>query len=1187
VKQGDKDVGPGELMATIMLVKPSGNLNLPYSNIANIADLTIDAHAPVISKMEVPSIEVGVGGMVQVTVTADGAGYTAVAGTVVNGIPLSSPRVTFSERSPGLYEIAYTVASGDSDVSPGELQVTVVISDPAGNLSSSYTIMAPNTLEVYTALPEALLAGTPEICEGESAELSVFFVGRGPWSFELSDGVSTRSFEDISESNYVFTVTPAVSSTYRILTVTDVNGVINTGTGVVSVEVVEKTFVEIINLASGYSVESEPVKLEANIPGGTFSGPGVISATGYFHPDLADTTNSPHTIYYTYTNVNGCVSVDSALVLVLGGEGVIYIPSEVTCANGEPFTVTAANLAGTTGSFRLLNSSSQSVEGIVDQGDNTAIISPSLLVPGIYTIEYKYFDEVERFLREDFEVEEIAAPVIVNLSEDSYCQGIEPFRLQANVGNAVFEGPGVSYSIIGYMFDPQDVEPGEITIKCSVTSEHGCVAFTEQTVWINFGPDVLFTIENACIPDEGGVIVFGNLTPNKLLMDSWNWDFGDPESGQDNSSNLTNPEHFYATSGVKRISLTATTTEGCTGSMVIDTLIGNLPLADFALISDCYISNQEIRFLDRTQSMNSEVDRLVWKFMNPGGGELGTAESSSSSDTVSFEFSEAGSYLVELISNNTHGCSDTVTKEIVLSKTISLASGKYLESFNSSEGLWTVHSENELESWVWDVPDFTGFTPVPGNRAWFTQLPESIIDYRENSWVQSPCFNFTGIENPFIELDLMRSFVPDLDGAVLQYQDVLEEGWKLVGDATSGMNWYNSSDIQYEPGGSSSGWTLLDVFNPDKQWVSAAHDLDVLAGNTIAKFRIAITTSGAEGTGNQGFAFDNIAINQRSQRTVLEYFTNSSDINSRSADDEVDAILTKSASGTIDLQYHMDYPGTDPMNINNPDPASSRAFYYGVPQVPYAILQGGVESDQRYTFDEIKAENIEEDVREISLGEPQFEVELEVTWTATGLDATTTVTCKVNSFIEFIQLYLVVFEKEVTAYTGGNGDSNFKNVVLDMLPTPAGKLLGDNWYNGKSDVRTNSWTYASFVEDLEDLGIAAFIQERSTGRILQAAVNYASGGPVSIGNGKEWGEILTTYPNPARDLLFVNIGERSGKDGVIELIDMSGQVVLNLEVPAGYQVIQLNIDYLNPGFYLVRWIESDQLRGYSKIIKAR
>ena len=105
VKQGDDDVGPGELMATIMLVKPSGNLNLPYSNIANIANLTIDAHAPVISRMEVPSVEVGVGGVVQLTITADGAGYSAVTGTSVNGIPLSSPRVTFSERSPGLYEI--------------------------------------------------------------------------------------------------------------------------------------------------------------------------------------------------------------------------------------------------------------------------------------------------------------------------------------------------------------------------------------------------------------------------------------------------------------------------------------------------------------------------------------------------------------------------------------------------------------------------------------------------------------------------------------------------------------------------------------------------------------------------------------------------------------------------------------------------------------------------------------------------------------------------------------------------------------------------------------------------------------------------------------------------------------------------------------------------------------------------
>ena len=155
----------------------------------------------------------------------------------------------------------------------------------------------------------------------ESAGLNVFLEGRSPWSFDLYDGATTTTYNNIAVNNYALTITPDQTATYRVTTVTDVNGVVNSGEGNPKVVVNEKTYVEIINLASGYSVEADPVELEANISGGTFSGPGVITATGYFDPGIADTIDSPHTIYYTFTNPNGCTSVASALVFVLGARG--------------------------------------------------------------------------------------------------------------------------------------------------------------------------------------------------------------------------------------------------------------------------------------------------------------------------------------------------------------------------------------------------------------------------------------------------------------------------------------------------------------------------------------------------------------------------------------------------------------------------------------------------------------------------------------------------------------------------------------------------------------------------------------------------------------------------------------------------------------------------------------------------
>ena len=44
-------------------------------------------------------------------------------------------------------------------------------------------------------------------------------------------------------------------------------------------------------------------------------------------------------------------------------------------------------------------------------------------------------------------------------------------------------------------------------------------------------------------------------------------------------------------------------------------------------------------------------------------------------------------------------------------------------------------------------------------------------------------------------MDLMKSFAPLTDGAVLQYQDVVSEGWKTIGNVGTGINWYNVTGL--------------------------------------------------------------------------------------------------------------------------------------------------------------------------------------------------------------------------------------------------------------------------------------------------------------------------------------------------------------------------------------------------------
>lgn len=1186
VMEGDTDVGPdaADFLVSVILVKPSGNTGLPFTTVTNASTLTIDANSPVILRLEVEDEVAGAGDTVRLSISADEADYICGAETEINGVPLSSSRVSLLELQDGLYELIYIVDIEDPSVSPGMLQASISMIDEAGNVSSAYSQIEPNQLEIYTNLPGAVLIGPPEICEGKEAELTILLSGRSPWSFDVSDGNSTTTYTNISSEEYIIPVSPVETTTYQLSSLRDVNGVENPEGVEFQISVIETTDVEIINLAPGYNVEADPVELEANIMGGVFSGPGVVSSTGIFYPYVADTVNSPHTIYYTYTNENGCISMDSALVYVVGANGDILIPDDEFCSNDEPFTATVFKNSGDAGSFTLLNADFDPVGGLTDNGDNTATINPQLIPEGSYTIEYQYNDGATLYLRRSFSVFAIEEPEILPLEESFFCQDATPVELHATIAEAFFEGPGVSGNVIeGFLFNPRAVEPGMHVITCSITNQYGCTARDTIHVEVLFSPELGFELSTECLPEGGEIVSFHNLCNQPSLVESWSWDFGDPESGEDNYSTLKDPSHYYRDQGLKTISLTASTYSGCMTSFEMETIIDSRPVADFTWISDCYSSSSGIKFVNLSSHGSATPDTILWTFRSSEGTLLGSISSETVLDTVSYPFEGVDNYLVDLLTVNKGGCSDEITREIILRPSLTPDNHSYLEEFDLNDGQWTTGSDNEVESWVWGEVDFSGYIPQGGEKAWYTNLPSGESGYEENSWIQSPCYDFTDFNQPLIQMDIMRSFYPYFSGAVLQYRDVVEEGWKTVGDSRPGINWYNFDNIASQPGGSYLGWGS-EEFTPDTEWVRAVHDLDQLAGKSNVAFRIAFGSIGRMSKGNQGFALNSLQVAERSKVAVLEHFTNYTDFASKLADNIVDSLGIRHSKELIDLQYHMAYPEADPMNTNNPDPPSTRSFIYGVSQVPYTVMNGGLYSYHRYSYSELVNSPLEDHLALLTLEIPAFDIELSVDWHNFGLEASTTVTCVADHFDQNIQLYVVVFESVVSNYEGPNGDTQFRNVVLDMLPTPAGKLLGDNWRMGYSDTRVNTWDYQLYVENLDELGVAAFIQDRTTGQILQAAVDYKDK-TVGIQKPASEKQELRIYPNPTRNTLYVDLGEESAANGMLEISDINGRVVYTENLSPGSEKFQLDIANLERGVYILQWIESGQRRGMAKIVK--
>jgi hypothetical protein len=617
----------------------------------------------------------------------------------------------------------------------------------------------------------------------------------------------------------------------------------------------------------------------------------------------------------------------------------------------------------------------------------------------------------------------------------------------------------------------------------------------------------------------------------------------------------------------------------------VDTVLADQPEVDFTWITDCFIPGTKTGFINTSLSEFAPLDTLMWTFTTSGGGVLGVIGTNEPRDTVEFQFTVRDQYEVELYVQSRAGCEGTSTREINLQPTVKLTEAGYEDEFNGNQSSWFPGSLDTVWSWKREEPDFNGFSQVDGDLAWFTDLPAGGEGYLENSWVQSPCFDFSDQKNPLIQLDLMKSFTPGYDGAVLQYQERSTEAWKTIGDVGDGLNWYNVTGLVNQPGGNDEGWGL-QLFDPDSEWVPASRELDVLAGMPHVKLRITIATGGIRDIGNQGFAFDNIFIGDRVRKSVLEHFTNSSCAICAEADAIVDNFTRDHAGSVIDLQYHTDFPGDDPMNENNPYPASIRSFYYGINAVPYAMLNGGTAPDMQYDFDGPEGMPDEGVLNQASLEIPVFDVNLEVDWMENSLEATTSVTCRADTFNSNIQLYVAVIETEVTAYQGVNQDTLFQNVVLDMLPSSTGTPLADAWSNWMSEARTFSWEYKDYIEDTEELAVVAFIENRDNGYILQAAARYLTpqvGQEPRMANAGH----IHLYPNPASDLLNVNLDGHHVVGGGLKVMDITGKIMLERDILPGQHNYRLDLSGLAGGVYVIWWEEQGAIKARSKLILSR
>jgi gliding motility-associated-like protein len=206
----------------------------------------------------------------------------------------------------------------------------------------------------------------------------------------------------------------------------------------------------------------------------------------------------------------------------------------------------------------------------------------------------------------------------------------------------------------------------------------------------------------------------------------------------------------------------------------------------------------------------------------------------------------------------------------------------YNESFESGTGGWFAGGAGS--DWIWGTPAKPVIqTAGSGTKCWVVGgLTGSAYTNSEASWLQSPCFDLSSLNNPYISLKVFWETEQQFDGASLQYSTDNGANWITLGNVNEttscfNTNWYNQTSINYLSPLTTTrqGWSgnvqsssgSCRGGNGSGQWLTATHIMPTLGGEPTVIFRF-IFGAGTICNAYDGFAIDDVFIGEAPSTTA-------------------------------------------------------------------------------------------------------------------------------------------------------------------------------------------------------------------------------------------------------------------------------------------------------------------------------
>lgn len=220
-------------------------------------------------------------------------------------------------------------------------------------------------------------------------------------------------------------------------------------------------------------------------------------------------------------------------------------------------------------------------------------------------------------------------------------------------------GDGTPNDTITYPVEPNTSHlysaSGTYNVTLYITNSFGCNAMSTQSVIVTAKPyanfyfsgnckDQIVSFTDASYPNGGGNVV------------DWAWNFGDPASGLNNTSNLTDPTHIYSAPGTYNVTLVITNFNNCQDTIVKAVTVNMPPVVDFGHGPVCLNTPAEF-FADSIAINVNAVTDWLWDFAD--------GVTTTTRNTI-HPFTSPGTYLVSLTITDTAGCTNTIVHPVIV-----------------------------------------------------------------------------------------------------------------------------------------------------------------------------------------------------------------------------------------------------------------------------------------------------------------------------------------------------------------------------------------------------------------------------------------------------------------------------------------------------------------------------------------